>query len=97
MISHDYLFLEKIEKDGKFIHEGLGFNILIPVENNEKAVDAEKTVKIAMSEHLKKIGKQIPAYDLEYIGTKRTDDFQTKTLESKGFCIIPMESEQKNV
>ncbi len=96
MLCHDYLFLEKVTKEGKFVHEGISFHILIAVEKHESAVDAMNEIKIAKEEHLKEIKHEVQTFEYEYLGTKKSDDFTSKIIESKGYLIIPLEEKPKS-
>lgn len=89
MMVHNYLFSQKIEKDGKFINEGIEFNMLFPVEKNEGAPKAMETLNALIPVYLKKIEKTVPAFDIEYIGTQKTDKFQDKIIVDKGYTVIP--------
>lgn len=91
MLVHNYLFSQKIERDGKFIHEGIEFRVLFPIEKNESAQQAMNTLAEILIKYLKKTEKTVPAYDIEYLGNLRTDKFQDEIIKKDGYTIIPSE------
>lgn len=52
-------------------------------------------VNQAIPEYLKEIKREMPAYDIEYLGSAKSDKFQDKILKNKSYVVIPLEEKIK--